>query len=162
MKKVFKILIVIYAIVAIFTTISLFTYNKYNISEIGNKRIIKLNKDIDKYNKGNLLIVSKKEEYSAGDNVFYCKLENEKCSINYGKVTTVMGGNPQISGEEISKKLLIGTDENIKVIPVLGTIMGILESRWIYLFFIVLPILIAFIYELYTITKEVKKDKKNR
>ena len=39
MKKVFKILIVIYAIVAIFTTISLFTYNKYNISEIGNKRI---------------------------------------------------------------------------------------------------------------------------
>ncbi|MEE3343048.1 MAG: hypothetical protein VZS44_03050 [Bacilli bacterium] len=160
MKNIFKILIVIYAIVAIFTTVSLFTYNDYNISEIGSKRIIKLNKKIDKYNKGNMLIISKKDEYKAGDKVFYCKLEESKCNINYGKITTTMGGNPEINKEEISKKLIMGTDENIKVIPLLGSIMGILESRWIYLIFIVLPILVAFIYEVYSITKEIKKPQK--
>ena len=159
MKKIIKILIAIYIVIAVFTTISLFTYNNYNISQIGNKMLLKLDSNIDNYNKGNLLIITKKDNYKAGENVFYCKLDNKKCNINYGNITTVMGGTPMINNESISEKLILGTDENIKNIPVLGSIMGTLESRWIYLLFIVLPVLVAFIYEAYTISKEVKKKK---
>ena len=159
MKKITKILIAIYIFIAILTTISLFTYNKYNISQIGNKVLLKLDKEINTHKKGTLLIINAKDNYVAGDNVFYCKIEKDKCSVEYGNITTVMGGNPQINSESIPQKLILGTDNNIKTIPVLGSIMYILESKWIYLFFIVLPVLIAFIYEVYTITKEVKKKK---
>ncbi|MBR3161152.1 MAG: hypothetical protein IKF19_00270 [Bacilli bacterium] len=159
MKKIFKILIAIYIIVAIITTISLFTYNQYNVSQIGNKVLLKLDKEVSNYKKGNLLIINSKDNYVAGENVFYCEIENKKCNINYGNIITVMGGDPTINNESISKKLILGTDTNIKVIPFLGSIMYIFESRWIYLFFIVLPVLVAFIYEAYTISKEVKKKK---
>ena len=159
MKKIIKIIIAIYIVIAILTTISLFTYNKYNVSQIGNKVLLKLDIEINPYKKGNLLIINSKDDYVAGDNVFYCQIEDEKCDIKYGSITTVMGGNPTINNESVSKKLILGTDNNIKTIPVLGSIMHILESRWIYLFFIVLPVLVAFIYEAYTILKEVKKKK---
>ena len=159
MKKIYKVLIVIYIIVAIITTASLFTYNKYKVSQIGNKVFIKANKQIGDYKKGNLIIINSKEDYVAGDNVFYCTLKDNQCDVNYGNISTVMGGNPTINNVEVSKKLILGTDSNIKAIPVLGSIMSILESRWIYLIFIVLPILVAFLYEGYTISKELKKKK---
>ena len=159
MKKIVKILITVYIIIAILTTISLFTYNNYNVSQVGNKILLKIDKSQGNYKKGDLLIITKKDNYQAGNNVFYCKLENKKCNINYGNITTVMSGTPMINNESISEKLILGTDENIKTIPVLGSIMRTLESRWIYLFFIVLPVLVAFIYEAYTISKEVKNKK---
>ncbi len=159
MKKLYNVLIVIYVIIAIVTTVSLFTYNKYNISQIGTKKLLKLDKQVADYKKGNLLIINTKKDYNSGDNVFYCRIKNNKCDINYGNITTSMGGNPTINNEEVSKKLILGTDEKIKVIPVLGSIMGLLESRWIYLLFVVLPILVAFIYEGYSVTKELKKKK---
>lgn len=159
MKKIFKILIAIYIFIAILTTISLFTYNEYNVSQLGNKVLIKLKEDTNSYKKGNLIIITKKDNYVAGDKVFYCTLKEEKCDITYGKITTVMGGNPTINNEDISKKLILGSDEKSKSIPALGSIMLFLESRWIYLFFIVIPVLFAFIYEVYSLTKEVKNKK---
>lgn len=156
MKKIIKVLIVLYILIAISTTISLFTYNEYNISEVGDKVIIKLNKELASYKKGNLIIINKKDKYETGDNVFFCKIKEEKCNIDYGKIITTMGGNPKINNEEVTRKLILGYDKNIKVIPILGSIMAILESRWIYFFFIVLPILVAFIYEIYTLSKELK------
>ena len=70
-----------------------------------------------------------------------------------------MGGTPSINNETVSEKLIIGKDENIRVIPVLGSIMNVLESRYVYLCLVVLPVLAVFIYELYTIVKEMKSKK---
>ena len=114
MKKITKVLISIYIFIAVLTTISLFTYNKYNISQIGNKVLLKLDKEINTYKKGTLLIINAKKNYVAGDNVFYCKIEEDKCNVEYGSITTVMGGDPQINSESIPKKLILGTDNNIK------------------------------------------------
>ena len=160
MKKGTKILIAIYIVIAIMLTFNLLTYNKFNISQIGTKEFIKLNKDLDNYQKGSLLIVTEKDEYLAGDNVFYCVLKDEKCDINYGNITTMMGDAPLINGETVSKKLLVASAENIAVIPVIGGILNVLESRTIFLCLIVIPILAAFIYEAYTLTKETKKENK--
>ena len=46
------------------------------------------------------------------------------------------------------------------VIPVLGSILSLLESRWGYLCVIILPILIAFLYEIYSIVRELKGNNK--
>lgn len=158
-KTIFRIIVCIYIVVAVFTTVSLFTYNKQNLSEFNGKVFVKLQEDVQNYKKGSLLIIDKKDDYQAGNNVFYCKLKKKKCLINYGTIDTMMGDAPTINNEIISQKLIIGKDENIRVVPVLGGIMNTLESRWGYLCAIVLPILIGFLYELYNIIKEMKNKK---
>ena len=158
-KTIFRIIVCIYIVVAVFTTVSLFTYNKQNLSEFNGKVFVKLQEDVQNYKKGSLLIIDKKDDYQAGNNVFYCKLKKKKCLINYGTIDTMMGDAPTINNEIISQKLIIGKDENVRVVPVLGGIMNTLESRWGYLCAIVLPILIGFLYELYNIIKEMKNKK---
>ena len=76
-----------------------------------------------------------------------------------GMIETKMGGNPTINKETISEKLLIGKDENVKVIPALGYVFGILKSRIGYLCIVVLPILVGFVYELFVVGKELKNKK---
>lgn len=160
MKKIIvRVIICIYIVVAVFTTASLFTYNKQNLSEFNNKVFVKLEDDVQNYKKGSLLVVDKKNNYQANDNVFYCKLKKKKCIINYGTVDTMMGGTPTINNEIISEKLIIGKDENVRVIPFIGSIMNVLESRWGYLCVVVVPILIGFLYELISIIKEMKNKK---
>ncbi len=158
-KNIFRVVVCIYIVVAVFTTVSLFTYNEQNLSEFNNKVFIKLKEDVQNYKKGSLLVIDKKNEYQAGDNVFYCNLKKKKCIINYGTVDTMMGEAPTVNNEIIPAKLIIGKDENVRVIPALGGIMSALESRWGYLCAIVLPILVGFLYELYNIIKEMKNKK---
>ena len=160
MKKVLmKIIICLYIIVTVLTTASLLTYNKQNISEFGGKIFLKLKEDMGEHQKGSLLIANKTEIYMANDQVFYCQLKKDKCIVSYGNIDTMMGTDPMISNQTISKKLIIAKDENIKEIPLLGSIMLMLESRIGYLCVVVLPILIVFLYELFTLIKETKKKK---
>ena len=160
MKKVVtRILICIYIVVAVFTTINLLTYNDQNISEFGGKVFLKLKEDIKNYQKGSLLVVDKSDNYKANDNVFYCQLKKEKCIVSYGTVDTMMGEVPTVNNQSIPEKLIIGKDENVRVIPVLGAIMNALESRIGFLCVIVLPILFGFLYELYMILRETKNKK---
>ena len=158
-KTITKIIVCVYIVVAVFTTASLLTYNKQNISEFGGKVFLKLKDDLKTYKKGSLLIVDKSDNYKANDNVFYCQLKKEKCVVSYGTIDTMMGELPTVNNQSISQKLIIGKDENVRVVPVLGGIMNALGSRLGFLCVVVLPILVGFIYELYTILKETKKKK---
>ena len=158
-KNIIRIIIAIYIVIAVFTTVNLLMYNDHNITEWNGKEFVKLSSDIGNYKKGNLLIIKKSDNYEANDNVFYCKIEKEDCIITYGTVETTMSGSPLIDNETVSEKLIIGKDENIKVVPVLGNIMNVFESKWGYLCLIVLPMLVIFIYETFVIAKEVNKKK---
>ena len=158
-KTIIRILVCIYIVIAVFTTINLLTYNDQNISEFGGKVFLKLKEDIKNYQKGSLLVVEKSDNYKANDNVFYCQLKKEKCIISYGTVDTMMGELPTVNNQSISQKLIIGKDENVRVVPVLGSIMNTLESRLGFLCVVVLPILVGFLYELYMILKETKNKK---
>ena len=158
-KTIIRILVCIYIVIAVFTTINLLTYNDQNISEFGGKVFLKLKEDIKNYQKGSLLVVEKSDNYKANDNVFYCQLKKEKCIISYGTVDTMMGELPTVNNQSISQKLIIGKDENVRVVPVLGSIMNTLESRLGFLCVVVLPILVGFLYELCMILKETKNKK---
>jgi len=160
MKKVgVKVLVFIYILIAIVATVGLFTLDEHNLSAIGNKKFVNLDENVGSYKKGQLLIIAESDNYTANDSVFYCELKKKKCVIRYGMIETKMGGNPTINKETISEKLLIGKDENVKVIPVLGYVFGMLRSRIGYLCVVVLPILVGFIYELFVVGKELKNKK---
>ena len=70
-----------------------------------------------------------------------------------------MSGVPTIWGEEISNKQVIGIDRDVSVIPLMGSILNIMESTFGYLCIVILPILLAFIYIISSIVKEVKNKK---
>ena len=159
MKKIFYGILVVYIIIACIITVGLLNYNEHNLTELGGKVYIKAHDKLGNYNKGDLIVVKEREGYQAQDNVFYCKIENEKCVVSYGLIESMMSGTPTVWGEEISKKQVIGIDRNVTVIPVMGSILNVLESTFGYLLIVVLPILLAFVYIINSIVKEVKKKK---
>ena len=174
MKKVGKILLsillVLYAAVAIFLTACLLNYNDYKITEFGNKSLIIVNDDTlkDKYKKGSLLVVDKTnaKDIKSGDEIIFYNTYNNQISIAIGEVidkevitdtetTYTVEGN-----YDISSQYLIGSANDTKIYPVVGTILATLESRVGFLVFIILPITLAFLYEIYVLISEVKAVKK--
>ncbi len=173
MKKVLKvigiILISIYAVVAITLTIFLLNYNKYNITEINNKSLIIVRDDELKpnFNKGDLVIVNKdaNKDIKVGDKIFFYDNYKEVVSVNLGTVlekevvtknetTFIVDGDYAVSSEYV-----IGTARTSKSYSKIGSILNILESRFGFLFMIIFPILILFIYEIYVVIKELKESK---
>ena len=61
---------------------------------------------------------------------------------------------------DVSSQYVLGTAKDATVIPVVGGILSILESKWGFLFLIVFPSLIAFIYEITVVFSEIKAEKK--
>ena len=57
----------------------------------------------------------------------------------------------------ISSEYVIGSTDMVKVIPVLGYFVLTLESTWGYLLFIVLPLFLMFVFEIYSIVREVRE-----
>lgn len=170
MKKVLKVvgivLAVIYAIVAITLTIFLLNYNKYNITELGDKSLIIVRDEELKpdFQKGDLVIVKKtnNQNIKIGDKIFFYDNYKDTVSVNLGTViekeivtkdetTYIMDGDHAVSSEYV-----IGSTKTSKSYSTLGTILSILESRFGFLFMIIFPILILFIYEIYVVIKELK------
>ena len=158
MKNFLKVLsyvfFVPYLFVVVFLTVCLLNYNDYNITEIGDKSFIIIRDDElePKYKENDLVIVNrnKLDEVKRGDEIFFYDNYRNQVVVNVGKVidvekvtdtesTFVVEGNHSISSE-----FFIG-------------ILAILESRWGYLFIVVFPILLIFIYEIYAFIMEVKK-----
>lgn len=169
-KILLSILVIIYAVVAMFLTTCLLKYNDYKITEFGNKSLIIVSDDVleEEYKKGSLLVVEKdRDSIKKGDSIIFYNTYNNQVSIAISEVlkaeeitdketTYTVSGNYDISSE-----YLIGSTKNVKVIPVLGTILGILESRVGFLIFIIFPITLAFLYEIYALVCEIKEEKED-
>ncbi len=170
MKKFLKvfgiILLVIYAGVAITLTSFLLKYNDYNITEInGNSFVIVRDEDLKPdFNKGDLVVVKKNDnnDIKPGDKIFFYEIEKDNVTVNLGNVvnkevvndketTFIMDGEYPISSEYV-----IGKASTSKSYSNLGSILSVLESRYGFLFIIIFPILILFIYEIYAAIKEFK------
>lgn len=170
MKKILKIfgivLITIYCLVAIALTICLLNYNDYNITVLGDKTfvIVRDNDLLPDYQKGDLVIVTRNPNRNVvvGDKIFFYSDDKEEVSVNLGTVvekvnvtktetTFTMNGDYPISSE-----YLIGKTETSKVYHKLGSVLSVLESRFGFLFLIIFPILVLFIYEIFAVIKEIK------
>ena len=61
---------------------------------------------------------------------------------------------------DYSSEYVIGSAKNTKVYSGWGSVLSALESRWVFLCFIILPMLFIFLYEIYEFVIEVKKNMK--
>lgn len=173
MKKVLKglgiVLIGVYAVIAITLTVFLLNYNKYNITELGDKSLIIVRDDDLKpdFKKGDLVIVNKtpNNDIKVGDKIFFYDNYKDIVSVNLATVLEKEVVNKDestymIEGDHaVSSEYVIGTSKTSKTYNKLGSILSVLESRFGFLFMIIFPILILFIYEIYVVIKELKNSK---
>ena len=75
-------------------------------------------------------------------------------SVTDSETTYTFEGDRDVSGEYV-----LGPSDTAEVIPVVGGILNVLESKWGFLFLIVLPSLIAFIYQISVVIENIKNNK---
>lgn len=172
MKKILKILLwlVVAVIVVVDVTLTLYllNYNKYNVSVIGDKSLLVMKNKIDKFNEGDLVVVTKEKgsEYEKGEYIFFYDTSTKEVVLNYGKIneiekdegyeTVFTMNNNYLLGEE----KLIGKGETAKIYPGVGSVIAVLSSRWVFLLVIIVPITVLFLFQLYLLIQEVKKVRK--
>lgn len=168
-KMCINVLIVAYAVIAIAVTILMLSYNDYHCSVIGGYTFIIMEDDEleeQGYPEGALVLVkeTKARNINKGDHIFlYRQISTSQFEIKYAEVilkdeskgeynvTYVLEGGTVIDHLDV-----IGSTEDIIVIENLGTILSILQSRYGYLFLIVVVSFIAFLYEIYELIMEIK------
>lgn len=169
MKIIKNILIGIYVLIAIFATICLISINQHRVTELGEYTLLYIDKDTnsDTFAKGDMAIVSSDYELQVGDEIFFYSVYEKNVRPVVGKIVESEVINEKettytLDNEKaLSSQYVIGKVEESIRIPFAGSVMKILESKWGFLFLIVLPVLIAFIYELYSIFLEIRSNKKH-
>lgn len=170
MKKVLetikKILIGIigtaYFIFALIMTILLLNFNDYGVTQFGNKSLVIINDEIasENYKKGDLVIVEgqKVDKIELGEEIFTYRIDSKGIpSIQVGIVGDIYVEDEAIAfenGETYSMEFVagIGTESYEH----LGTALSIIESQWGFLFIVLVPCFLIFIYEVYSLIVEIK------
>lgn len=170
MEKVFKtVKTVVFTIVgiayfafALCMTILLLNFNEYGVTQFGEKQMVLIKDElaIKDFNKGDLVIVEQLdlEEIKVGDKVFTYKInKNKKVEMQYGIVGNVYLEDEAIAyenGDTYSDEYVAG--KAIETHPKIGTFLSVIESQWGFLFLVLVPIFLIFIYEVYALIIEIK------
>lgn len=166
-RTIGAILFVIYSIIAIAVTVLLLSFNDYNCSEIGGYTVYIVKDDAlePQYKQGSILIVKSTSDKNlqVGDELFFYKIIN---SSEFEFVSRTLEAKKQqgrhtiydvTEDETYDFTYLIGKAEDAIVIEgPWGTILSILESKWGYLFCIVIVSLLLFLQEVFDLVIEIK------
>ena len=108
--------------------------------------------------------MNKKSPIITGRKAFFYNTYDRQIEIKLGTIeaaekvtatetTYTLEGDRTISGQYI-----LGPSDTAEVIPSIGGILGVLESKWGFLFIIVLPSLLAFIYQISVVISELRNS----
>lgn len=172
MKKVLSsILFVVYSVIAIAVTVLLLSYNDYNNSEIGGYTVYIVSDDSlePEYKQGSILLIRKTSDKNVqiGDEMFLYKVIN---SQEYEMVVGSLEEKNQqgnhivytIENEQnFASDYFIGKTSDTTVIEGWGYVLGILESKWGYLFCVVIVSLLLFLQQVFELIMEIKYGNKN-
>ena len=165
----FDVVVGVWFIVAVFVTICLLSYNEFKVTTFGKYSFIIMDSDElePDYKEGDLLIVKRNSDnkIAKGDDVFYYNAKMDSSILIFNdKVedkeetsrsdTTYTLDNRRVSGEYI-----IGKKDTTKSYHNLGTALGLLTSKWGFMFLVILPTLFAIIYEVMMIFESFKKKR---
>lgn len=164
--RVIEVIVIAYVIIM---STCLLCRNKYGYTQFDTKTLISIgNKDtkyLKEFSKNSLVVFEEKdiEDIKVGDKVYYYAVENEKYVIKQDKIVDTQGEasdtlykfekNPDVA---VAGAKVIGTYE--KTYKTWGGVKLFLESRIGFLIFVLLPILLLFIYEIYDLVVTVKYD----
>ena len=171
-KILFNIVIGVWLIVALFTTVCLLSYNEFKVTTFGKNTLLIIDSDElePEVLEGDLLVVKRNSDakINIGDKVFYYNsAKNTKVMIYNGFVQDKQEIDRKettytIDGEKVSGEYVIGRVESSKAYHKVGTILNIFTSKWGFMFMVILPTLFAIIYEIMMIFDAAQKSKNNQ
>lgn len=168
MKRIIgAILFVIYSAIAILVTVLLLSFNDYNCSEIGGYTVYIVRDDAlePEYKQGSILLVKSTSDkhVKEGDEVFFYKVINtQEYEFVSRTLTYKLKQGTRISygagdNEQYDSSFFVGKAEDTIVLDApWGTLLSILESKWGYLFCIVIVSLLLFLQEVFDLIIEIK------
>jgi hypothetical protein len=147
---------------AIAMTFLLLNFNDYGVTEVGDTSVIIIKDKIanDNYKKGDIVLVENKQMKSieVGDELFAYRIDSKgAANIEIGTVGQVHLDSEAVTfenGDSYSYEFLIG--EGTKTIGSFGTFLSLVESKWGFLFTVLVPSFIFFVYNLYALIVEIK------
>ena len=170
MRKIIKkiksfiagVLMLIFFAFALSMTILLLNYNKYGLTQFGDTTFVIINDKIssETFKKGDLVLVESEKltDLELGDEIFVYRINNGgSVSIELGRVGEVYLEEDAVAfenGDIFSSQFVIGTADEIY--NDVGTYLAIIESKWGFLFIVLVPCLLIFIYEIYALIVEIK------
>lgn len=172
MKKVLRfvwsILECIIIIYVVLMTSILLSKNKYGYTQFGKYTISSVNlvseRGIKDAKEGDLLIVKNSNDIKTGDVIYYYVVYNESYVIqsdpvlevesdDFSSVYTIdRGGTMTIASSRV-----LGKER--KIYHGLGGILSVLESKLGFLFLVLLPVLVIFIYQVYELVMIFRYEK---
>lgn len=165
-RAIGAVLFVIYSIIAIVVTVLLLSYNEYNCSEIGGYTVYIVGDDAlePEYKEGSILLIKETNDkhVQVGDEIFLYKVIS---SQEYEFVSRTLEGKSQqgrhityeVSEEETyDNTYFIGKAEDTIVIEGWGKLLAFLESKWGFLFCIVIVSLLLFLQEVFDLIIEIR------
>ena len=161
-RVIFTIIGVIYFSFALVMTILLLNYNKYGVTQFGETSLVILDEKIsmEGYDKGDLVLVElpKIEDIKEGDTIFTYRVDKDGVPhIEVGKVGKTYPEEDAVSfenGEPYSMEFVAGIPT--KTYKNIGSYLSVIESQWGFLFIVLVPCFLIFIYELYALIVEIK------
>ena len=170
LKGIGGLLIGVWLIIAIISTICLISQNSYGVSVLGKNSLIIIDSDelSSSFKEHDIVIVKKASEssYKEKDYAFFY-LENapDLVFVNYGQIDKIEVADHALDSyyfgdTVISYDKMIGLGNGAKVIHGWGLVLSIFESRWGFMFLVIFPTLFALVYEIYSVVEEAKRIKK--
>jgi hypothetical protein len=161
-KIIMAIIIFVFSCFALCMTVLLLNFNDFGVTEFGDKSLVILNRDISSknYKRGDLIIVEKVayDNIKEGDEIFAYSVDGrEKVNIEVGVVQELFPKEKSIAyknGAGFSQEYIIG--KAIKTYNDIGTYLAVIESKWGFLFIVLVPCFVIFIYEIYALIVEIR------
>lgn len=147
---------------ALSMTILLLNYNDYGVTQFDDTSLVIIKDEIssDIYEKGDLVFVKRKkiDKLNVGDEVFTYQISPEGAvTIDLGKIGELHPDEDAITyenGSNYSMDFVIGTAD--KAHEDIGTYLSVIESKWGFLFIVLVPSFLIFVYEVYSLIIEIK------
>lgn len=159
-----EVVIIVYVICI---TMGILLRNKYGYTQIEDYTFVTMQEEtyeyIDKAKEGDLLIVRGSKKIEVGDVIYYYVNINNQYVVKSGTVAEMTEGettslyilNDDARTTVASTKVL-GKESNLY--PTWGKILDVLMSRFGFLFLVLLPIMVVFIYQIYEFVMVLKYE----
>lgn len=162
--RIMEVIIIVYVIII---TSFILSRNKYNYTQFGDYTLVNIDllaeKNIKGVKSGDLLIVKNSNDIDKGDLIYYYAVREDNYIVKsnnvvdlksdgYNSLYTVSDGdNNTIAGARVLGKYA-------SVHHKLGGVLSILESKFGFLFLVLLPVMVVFIYQIYEFILIVKEN----
>ena len=159
-KKLLIVTFIIYIIAVLIATKALLDRNEYGVFATKNNYYI-CNESIKEYDRSSLVRFDRNADYEklVENDVYYFDMNNV---LQSGKLTEYNkeNGTFNIDGINYEKDKLLGRAD--KAYQIVGSVLNIITSRAFYLIFVIIPIIILFIYEIYLFVKYLSHSKNEK